>query len=259
MSSRASLLVLKVGGSVLSDRRALPSAVREVESRLESFERVIVVVSAFKNQTDVLEACARELCAEPAPDALAFLLGIGEMRSTAELALALQGAGIAATFRMPWDVWFLSGGPPLEATPVALSHHRFLEAFRDHRVVVFPGFLGRGRDGRSNLLGRGGSDLTAIFLAAEFRADRCILLKDAPGIFEWDPASAGPQPRRYTRMSWDDAMALGAQVLKSTHAEYARARGVTVEVTSPGSASSTVVGPGASEFEDGAASRGGAA
>ena len=151
---------------------------------------------------------------------------------------------------MPWDVWFLSNGAPLDAVPVAVSRQRFLEAFSDHQRGGLPGFIGRGHDGRPHLLGRGGSDLTAIFLAAEFEADRCILLKDAPGIFEWDPAPIGSAPRRYSRMSWDDAIALGARMLKREHAEYARSRRVTIEVMAPGSSSCTVVGPEASEFDD---------
>jgi homoserine dehydrogenase len=260
MTAFRSLLVVKFGGSVLPDSSAIPLAVREVCRHLESHERIIVVVSAFKHHTDSLERTARALCPTPAPDALAFFMGLGEMRSAAELTLALQGAGIKATLRMPWDVWFLSSGEPLDATPVAVSQHRFEEAFREHRIVVFPGFIGRGQDGRPHLLGRGGSDLTAIFLAAEFGADRCILLKDAPGIFEWDPAPVGPRPRHYSRMSWDDAIALGARMLKPEHAEYARQRAVRIEVMAPGSSSSTIVGPDPSELdpaeESGAGSEG---
>lgn len=249
MTAFRSLLVLKFGGSVLPDSGAMPLAVSEVCRHLEAHERIIVVVSAFKHHTDSLERSAAALCAAPSPDTVAFFMGLGEMRSAAELTLALQGAGIKATLRMPWDVWFLSSGPPLDAVPVAVSHQRFEEAFREQRIVVFPGFIGRGQDGRPHLLGRGGSDLTAIFLAAEFGASRCILLKDAPGIFEWDPAPVGPRPRRYSRMSWDDVVALGARMLKPAHAEYARRRGVTIEVMTLGSSFSTIVGPDASELD----------
>lgn len=250
MAVSRSLLVLKFGGSVLSDSRSIASAVGEISRHLSGHDRIIAVVSAFKNQTDTLQETARALCAQPAPDALAFYVGLGEMRSVGELTLGLQGAGIRATLRMPWDVWFLSNGSPLDAVPVAVSRQRFLDAFNEHQVVVFPGFIGRGADGRPHLLGRGGSDLTAIFLAAEFDAERCILLKDAPGIFEWDPAPMGPRPRRYSRMSWDDAVALGARMLKREHAEYARSRRVTIEVMAPGSSTSTIVGPGATELDD---------
>lgn len=250
MTASRSLLVLKFGGSVLSDGGSITAAVREISRHLPEHDRIIAVVSAFRNHTDTLERTALALCAQPAPDALAFYLGLGEMRSAGELTLGLQGSGIRATLRMPWDVWFLSNGPPLDAVPIAVSRQRFLDAFNEHQVVVFPGFIGRGADGRPHLLGRGGSDLTAIFLAAEFEAERCVLLKDAPGIFEWDPAPTGPRPRRYSRMSWDDAIALGARMLKREHAEYARSRRVTIEVMAPGSSTSTVVGPEATEFDD---------
>lgn len=243
------LVVLKFGGSVLANGESIPGIVQEITRYLSSYDRVIAVVSAFKNQTDAMESRARALCADPTPDALAFHMGLGEMRSAAELTLGLQGAGIKATLRMPWDVWFRSSGSPLEAIPVSMSAPVFLDAFREHRVVVYPGFIGRGRDGRSQLLGRGGSDLTAIFLAAELKADRCILLKDAPGIFEWDPSQEGQCPRRYAKISWDDAMRLGARVLRPAHVEYARSRSVTVEVMAVQTSRSTIVGPDPSEFE----------
>ncbi len=149
---------------------------------------------------------------------------------------------------MPWDVAFLSVGDALDATPVEVSKGAFLEAFEEHRVVVFPGFLGRARDGQPQVLGRGGSDLTALFLAAELGADQCILLKSAAGLYEWDPLRPGPRPRRYTRISWDDAMNLGGRVLRPTDVEYARSRSVTFEVTSLATADSSAVGAETSEF-----------
>ena len=248
MQKFPSLVVLKFGGSVLTGRDSIPFAVQEVSRQLGSHDRIVAVVSAFKGQTDALERAALSLCGLPSPEALAFYMGLGELWTVGELTLGLQAAGIRATVRLPSDVWLLSNGPTLEASPVAVSGQRFQEAFEDHSVVVFPGFIGRGRDGQPHLLGRGGSDLTAIFLAAELGAERCVLLKDAPGLYEWDPAPDGPRPRRYERLSWDDAIALGARMLKPAHADYARARSVVVEVMSPGSSCSTVVGPDASRF-----------
>jgi homoserine dehydrogenase len=252
-----SLAILKFGGSVLADTRSIPAVVDEISRHLALNDRVVAVVSAFKNQTDALQSTALGLCPSPEPDALAFYMGMGEMRAAGELALGLQGAGIAATLRMPWDVAFLSDGPPLEATPVAVSRKAFLDALEEHRVVVFPGFVGRGRDGCPHLLGRGGSDLTAIFLAAELGAGHCILVKDAPGIFEWDPAREGRRPRRYARISWDDASRLLGRVLAPAHVEYARSRSVTIEVKSLGASTSTAVGPVASEFDPGEAEHSG--
>jgi homoserine dehydrogenase len=248
MKKSPSLVVLKFGGSVLGDSSSIPSVVREISRYLAVHDHVVAVVSAFKNHTDQLEKNARELCRRPAPETIAFYMGLGELRSAGELTLGLQEAGIEATLRLPWDVWFLSSGDPLEASPVAVSGQRFMEAFGKHRVVVFPGFIGRGKDGQPHVLGRGGSDLTAIFLAAELLADRCVLIKDAPGIYEWDPAGQGGPPRRYSRLSWDDAIAIGGRMLKPSHAEYARSRSVIIEVTSPGNPCTTVVGPDESTF-----------
>lgn len=244
-----SLVIVKFGGSVLADQRAIGAAVKEISRYLASHDRVLAVVSAFKHQTDELENRALALCSHPTPSALAFYMGLGEMRTAGELTLALQGAGVSSTLLMPWDVRFVSSGPPLEAMPVAVSRQAFLDAFHEHRVVVYPGYLGHGRDGQAHVLGRGGSDLTAIFLAAELGAGRCVLLKDAPGIFEWDPAREGKRPRRFARISWHDAARLGGRVLKREHVEYARSREVHVEVMALGATRSTIVGPEESEFD----------
>src|SRR5512134_4134084 len=97
MAPSRSLLVLKFGGSVLSDGTSISSAVSEISRHLSNHDRIIAVVSAFRNHTDTLEQTANALCAQPAPDALAFYTGLGEMRTAGELTLGLQGAGIRAT------------------------------------------------------------------------------------------------------------------------------------------------------------------
>jgi hypothetical protein len=94
------LLILKFGGSVLTNGGAIPSVVQEISRHLSSCDRVIVVVSAFRNQTDALERTALALCPSPGADVLAFYMGLGEMRAAGELTLGLQGAGIDATLRM---------------------------------------------------------------------------------------------------------------------------------------------------------------
>jgi homoserine dehydrogenase len=248
MTSR-SLVVLKFGGSVLADGGSIATAVQEVSRHLARHDRAIAVVSAFKAQTDLLEATARALCPRPEPDALAFYTALGELRSAGELTLGLQGAGIAAALRMPWSVGLISAGDPLHATPVSVSRPAFASALDRHPVVVFPGFVGLGEHGEPHVLGRGGSDLTAIFLAAELDADHCVLIKDTPGVFEWDPAREGERPRRYARISWDDAILRCGRMLQPAHVEYARSRSVTIEVKSIGSSTSTIVGPGTTEFE----------
>ncbi len=234
---------------MLADLTCIRQAVQEVSGHLSSYERVIAVVSAFKNQTDSLEQSAAELCQAPREDTLAFYMGLGELRSTAELTLGLQAGGIPATLLMPWDVSLVSDGPPLSATPVTVSRSAFAAAFENHPVVVFPGYVSRGHDGQPQVLGRGGSDLTAIFLAAELQADHCVLLKDTPGVFEWDPAREGPRPRRYSKIHWDDAFRVCGKILRPEHVEYARSRSVTIEITALGAGVSTAVGPEASEFD----------
>ena len=243
-----SLVILKFGGSVLTDGHAIPAAVQEIARYLASYDHVVAVVSAFKNETNALQSTALALCPQPVPEALAFYLGLGEMQSAGALTLGLLAAGIGATLRMPWDVSLVSEGPPLDARPVSVSAQTFDDAFSEYRVVVFPGFIGRGHDGQPHVLGRGGSDLTAVFLAAELGAQRCIMLKDVPGVFEWDPAREGPRPRHYSKISWDDAAQLGG-ALRPVDVEFAHARAVKIEVMAPGTPICTTVGPDPSELD----------
>lgn len=244
-----SLAVLKFGGSVLRDVGSVPVVVREVRRGLESHGRVIAVVSAMLSQTDTLDRAAHARCAHPSPDTLAFYLGLGELMAVGEVTLGLQSAGIPATARMPWDVHLLTTGEPMHANPVAVARYAFESAFAEHPVVVFPGFVGHGHDGTAHVLGRGGSDLTAIFLAAELAADRCVLFKSPPGVYEWDPKRAGQAPRRYERISWDDAASLGGRVLHPEHVAYARSRSLSIEITGPGDTfPPTVLGPGPSQL-----------
>lgn len=244
-----SLIVLKFGGSVLIDTGSIVTAVNEVSRFLNAHDRILAVVSAFRGGTDALERTALGLCADPAPETLAYYMGLGELRAAGELALGLQGAGIPATVRLPWDVSLVSSGSPLDATPVSVSRQAFADAFATHRVVVFPGFVSRGEDGRPHVLGRGGSDLTAVYLASELRADRCVLLKDTPGVFELDPVHAGWSVRRYRTLSWDDAARLGGRVMPASTVAFARSRRMTFEVTAIGEPRTTVVGAETSQFD----------
>ena len=248
MTARA-LIVLKFGGSVLIDTGGILTAVNEIARFLNGHDRVLAVVSAFRGETDSLERTALALCADPAPETLAYYLGLGELRVAGELALGLQGAGITAAVRLPWDVSLVSSGSPLDAAPVSVSRQAFADAFATHRVVVFPGFIGRGEDGEPHVLGRGGSDLTAVYLASELGASRCVILKDTPGVFEQDPARAGWSARRYRTLSWDDAARLGGRVMPASTVAFARARKMTFEVTAIGEPRTTVVGAEASQFD----------
>jgi homoserine dehydrogenase len=245
--------VLKFGSSVLSGEDRLGVAVSEIYRRVREGRRVLAVVSALGDTTDRLLEAARRVNERAPEEELAALLTTGESTSAALLVLALDRAGIPARLLDPCRVGPFVKGPPLDAEPVGLDSVRILRAFERSSVAVLPGFFGRNAQGRRALLGRGGSDLTALFVAQQLEAARCVLFKDVPGIFEWDPAAAGAPPRRFITLSWEDAERLGSQVVQPKALAFAsrHRHRLPFEVSAPGASGTTSVGSAPSRLERG--------
>ena len=191
MSTRLS--VLKLGGSVLRDDASYAAAARFLQTRLalNQDERLVVIVSAQYGTTDYLLAEAQVIANDPNQNALDLLWSTGELRSVAILALHLQKIGVSA---VPFNVHQtgLIACPEQSreadrANGTTVRPLRLLAALALARIVVVPGFLGVSAGGTIASLGRGGSDLTAVLLAAAVRADACELIKDVPGYFTADP------------------------------------------------------------------------
>lgn len=250
-SNQSPLVVLKLGGSVLRDPSDLSAAVHEVYRYVRRGARVLAVVSAFQGRTDGLARVAAALGADADPSDVARLLAVGEAESAAALVLALDRAGIPAEALEPRDVGPTCVGSPVDAEPIALDVAAFEAAFTHTSVVVFPGWVGRTAAGRPAVLGRGGSDLTALFAAHQLGAARCVLLKDVEALYERDPAAprepGAPAPRRLVRASWDDACALaeaGAGILQPKAVSFAREHGLAFEVAGAGGTTGTHVDAG---------------
>ena len=186
----ATLTVLKIGGSVLTGASAFRRVAAFVGARLAERpgERLVIVVSAERGTTDALLALARDFTPEPDGTALDLLWSTGELRSVALLVLALHALGVQAiginvhqTGLDEPDVWDSAGG-------ALLRRLRLRALIATHDVVVAPGFLARCVGDGVVSLGRGGSDLTAVLLAAGLGAAECELIKDVPGYFSTDPA-----------------------------------------------------------------------
>lgn len=179
------LSVLKLGGSVLRDDPSYASAARFLHERLARTddERLVVIVSAQHGSTDALLAEAEAIAPGAAGEALDLLWSTGELRSVALLALHLQRIGTRA---VPFNV-HQTGLVADRAAGTTVRPLRLLAALATSRIVIVPGFLGVSPGGTITSLGRGGSDLTAVLLAAAVRADACELIKDVPGYFTADP------------------------------------------------------------------------
>ncbi len=228
----------------------LPGAVHEIYGEWRRGNRIIAVVSALGSTTDDLLAQAKEFEEEPDGRNLAKLLATGETTSAALLALALERAGVPARLIEPSDIGLISEGGHLDAHPVGLDLSAIESELKEAPVLVLPGFISHRRDGDLALLGRGGSDLTAIFVAGRLRrsfdAVRCVLVKDVDGLFEWDPAgSAATPPRRFRRISYGDALELSGDVVQHKAIRLARESDLSFEVGSAASVAAS--GGGRSE------------
>jgi homoserine dehydrogenase len=240
---RASLptVVLKFGSSVMQRPASLPIAVAEIYRHYRCGERVIAVVSAFERVTDTLCATARTLSEDPDPAALAALVSTGEIVSAAQLTLALHHAGISAQFVDPREVELTATGDRSNAVLTSVSVDQLNVRLAQTSVLVVPGFYATSEEGGLALLGRGGSDLTALYLADALRA-RCVLLKDVDGLYESDPANEDSHPGRFVLAGYATAEACAGSLVQAKAVRFARERSLALDVARVGSSLRTRIG-----------------
>ncbi len=236
---RSGLTVVKFGSSVLRGEEDLPVVVEEIARWVRSEQYVLAVISAFGNTMKRASAYG-----EPTnEEAVARLVATGEETAAALLALALARAGIGAKLVGPEQIRLIAEGTLLDARLSGVSAERIWSAFTESEVVIVPGFIARTAKGSTVLLGRGGSDLTALFLAHELRASRCRLVKDVDGLYASDPKCViGARPERYERLGWEEALRLRGEVVQAKALEFGRENRLRFEVAAVGGTDGTVVG-----------------
>lgn len=234
-------VVLKFGGSVLVGAAALTEVAIEIYREVKKGARVVAVVSAFAGVTERLLRSAASRSAAPDPGSLAALLATGEMQAAARLTLELGAAGLEAKLLDPRQIGFLLEGPPLDSRPVALNGAELSKALQAFGVVVVPGFFGLQASGGPALLGRGGSDLTALFLAQQLGARECRLLKDVDGLYSRDPQKARHRSR-FVTASWKDLLEFGGELVQPKAVEFAEEHRRAFTVSKPLARERTAVG-----------------
>lgn len=242
-------IVLKFGGSVLRDEPSLGIVAEEVLRFVSAGKRVVAVVSALEGTTDALLARARAIAPEPDEDALAMLLATGELASASLLTLALSARGVRPWVLGPHALGLRTKGRGSDTDPASIDASTLTRALDSAGVAVVPGFVGVGPSAQYALLGRGGSDLTALFIAAQLSA-ACRLIKDVAGLFERDPALPGPPPRRYRTLGWNDALALDGGIVQHKAVRYAQRSNLTFEVGAVGREDVSTIGPHAVSWFD---------
>lgn len=246
--SRPRLIVLKFGGSVLLNEANLANAVHEIYRWRRAGWRVVAVVSALAGRTNELLNQTADFCSDPCPFTVAAHVANGEFECATKLGLYLDRAGIPATVFQPSAVSLVGTGAPLDASATSVCVETLDRALASQGVVVLPGFVATDRESRTVVLGRGGSDLTALFLAAELKADCCRLIKDVDGLYEFNPAQCRNEPnairpRRFAHATWDDALATDGSIVQHKAVRYARDNARTFELGCLNAGSPTHIGP----------------
>jgi len=249
---QSDIVVLKFGSSVLRSAADLPAAVHEIYRWYRSGSRVLAVVSAIGGTTEQLLAQARELSPVPDPHATAQLLATGERTAAALLGLELDRVGVRSRVLDPSEVGLTVVGAPLDSEPANVDAGKLRSLLERFGVLVLPGFFGYTRDGALHLLGRGGSDLSAVFLAQALRARRCRLLKDVDGVYEFDPTlPSGGMPRRFASLDYADALRVAGPLIQPKAVSFLASCRASAEVAALGLVYESVVHSGATALAHG--------
>lgn len=235
------VVVMKFGSSVLVDPADAPKVASDIYAEVRRGRRVVAVVSALAGETDRLLAEARALGLAHDNSLLPAYVVQGEERSAALVALACDRVGLSAATLTVRELGLVADGPCEHARPLSLDRAALDRALLKHEVVVVPGFGAVSPEGQVVLLGRGGSDLTALFLATELELDSVQLVKDVDGLYDRDP-NVHPDARRYDQASWAEAKALGGGLVQPDALDLAEARKLKVEVRNYLDGHRTVVG-----------------
>ncbi len=229
-----SRLVLKFGGTSVGDVDRIKNVARKVESEVRAGHQVAVVVSAMSGVTNQLVKYCNEI--DPLHDAAEYdvVVASGEQVTSGLLAMALQSIGIRSRSWQGWQVPIRSDDTFGKARIADVGTDGLLAAMADGLVPVVPGFQGVTDGGRITTLGRGGSDTSAVALAAALKADRCDIYTDVDGVYTTDPRIV-PAARKMNRVTYEEMLemaSLGAKVLQTRSVELAMNHGVRVQVLS---------------------------
>ena len=223
-------IVMKFGGSSVADAERIKRAARRIVAQRDSGRRVVAVLSARGKTTDQLIAMAEEVSPTPDPRELDMLLSTGERMSCALCAMAINDLGHRAISLTGSQAGIVTDTSHTKARILDVRADRIREALKDDLIVLVAGFQGVSISRDVTTLGRGGSDTTAVALAAAIEAEVCEIYTDVAGVFTADPRLV-PDARKLPYVSFEEMLemaASGAKVLQLRSVEYARTHGVRI-------------------------------
>ncbi|MCH2548474.1 MAG: aspartate kinase [Alphaproteobacteria bacterium] len=227
-------IVAKFGGTSVSDLQRMRDIATTVKSEVEAGNQIVVVVSAMAGITNDLVALARE--ANPLHDAREYdsIVASGEQVSSGLLSLCLQEAGVSARSWQGWQIPINTDGVHGKARILGIDTEKIIKRLSENQVCVIAGFQGLSPENRITTLGRGGSDTTAVALAAALKADRCDIYTDVDGVYTSDPRIV-TSARKLEKITYEEMLemaSLGAKVLQTRSVELAMSHKVPLQVLS---------------------------
>ena len=229
-----SLIVQKYGGTSVGTPERILLVARRILQAQAAGDEIVVVVSAMSGVTDNLIGLARQVAEHPSEREMDMLLATGEQTTIALTAMAINALGGKAVSLTGAQAGIVTDGVHTKAKIANITPKRIHRLLEDGHIVIVAGFQGESLDGHITTLGRGGSDLTAIALAAALGADLCQICTDVDGVYTADPRSVH-KARKIAEVSYDEMLemsSLGSKVMQSRAVEFAKKFGVIFEVRS---------------------------
>jgi len=227
-------IVQKYGGTSVGDIERIKKVAERIKAVRDEGNELVVVVSARSGVTNELLARAKAICEYPSERELDMLLATGEQETIALTAIALQAAGVSAVSYTGAQAGIFTDKAHTKAKIKTIDAQPIDRDLRAGKVVIVAGFQGINEDGQITTLGRGGSDLTAIALAAAVKADKCEIYTDVDGVYTADPRVV-KNARKLDEISYDEMLELassGSKVMQSRSVEFAKKYDVVFEVRS---------------------------
>jgi aspartate kinase len=228
------LIVQKFGGTSVGDPARIKNVAHRVLETQKAGNKVVVVVSAMSGVTDSLIKLSREVCLTPSEREMDVLLSTGEQTTIALLAMALQGLGAKAVSLTGAQAGIVTDGVHTKAKIFNITPKQIHTHLDGGAIVIVAGFQGQTAAGDITTLGRGGSDLTAIALAAALKADKCEICTDVDGVYTCDPRVV-PDATKIGTISYEEMLEMassGSKVMQSRSVEFANKFNVLFEVRS---------------------------
>lgn len=229
-----SLVVMKFGGSSVKDAERLKYVASLIKEKKDKNNDVVVVVSAQGDTTDDLIAKAEEISKRPSKREMDMLMAAGEQISSSLLAMTLMDMGTPAISLLGWQAGFSTTSNHMSARIKNVDPDRIKKELEQNKVVIVAGFQGICKYDDITTLGRGGSDTSAVAIAASMNADLCQIYTDVTGVFTADPRKV-PNAKKLDAISYDEMLelaTLGAQVLNNRSVEMAKKYNIELEVLS---------------------------